>query len=116
MPTLSEVAANLNAIKLERAHPRIVMPDQTEADANRDLVADLLKGTDIDQAELAGVSLEVGASVLNAIASLENEIDGMDLIAAVGSIWVDGVVLGARYMQERQDEAMLDIAGGDDES
>jgi hypothetical protein len=102
MKSLAEVARDLNAIKQERSHSRVVVPSTVQEDENFRMIADLLHGTGIDQAELAGLSLEVAASGVSAVAAMDGGIDGNELLALIGSLWIDGVILGCRYSTQGQ--------------
>lgn len=97
MKSLAEVAAHLNAIKTERSHTRIVVPSAEQNDENYRLIEALLAETGIDQDELAGMSLHVGASAVQSLETVDGGIDAMEMIGLIGSIWVDGVILGARF-------------------
>lgn len=101
MTSLAEVAADLNAIKTERSHTRIVLPSEAQEDENYKLIAELLAGTGIEQAELAAISLGVASSALQSLNAVDGGIDAMEMMGLIGSLWIDGVILGARYMAER---------------
>lgn len=100
MKTLAQTFNDLNAIKAERSHSRIVVPNAQQSDDHLHLIRELLGDTGIDQAELAGLSLEVAAAGVNAIATVGAEIGAEELFALIGSLWRDGVILGVRYARQ----------------
>lgn len=97
---LSEVARDFAALKEERSHSRVVVPGAAQVETNAAFIGSLLEGTEIEQAELAGLSLEVAASAVNSIASVDGGIAPEELFAVVGSLWIDGLILGLRYGHE----------------
>jgi hypothetical protein len=98
--SLTEIARDLNAIKTERSHTRIVLPDDRQAEENYRFIASLLEGTGVDQQELAALSLATGSSAVQALSTVDGGLDAGELIAVFGSLWIDGVLLGLRFANQ----------------